>query len=70
MIQFSIDEDDMEMIDEFHKGCRTPGEPEYIYTGAIGGGDKYIFQPTGLGTIVQFQCRCGAVLDLSHFEDW
>jgi hypothetical protein len=36
----------------------------------IGHCDKYTFEPTGLGDIVTYTCRCGETLDLTESGKW
>ena len=63
---FKITEEQLQKITQFrkyHKICST-------LTGAIGGGNAFIFRPTGLGMVVEYQCSCGEVLDLTESDKW
>jgi len=39
-------------------------------TGAIGGGDKWIFMPTGVGMCIKYVCACGDGIDLTEVNKW
>lgn len=41
-----------------------------IYAGAIGGSIEYTFIPTGIGDICKVRCICGAIIDLTEFDNW
>ena len=64
MKTFVLTDEQVEKIKKFHPKCKKK------YTGAIGGGMKYIFEPTGLGNIETFICVCGAELELTESEIW
>ncbi len=38
--------------------------------GAIGGAITYTFTPCNIGLIVKATCACGAVKDVSDYDDW
>lgn len=40
------------------------------YFGAAGGGESFIFTPTGLGLCVSVQCACGAKQDITDISCW
>lgn len=61
---FEITEEQMEKIRKFHPKCKKKDR------GAIGGGDYYIFMPTGIGVVIKYKCICGCELDLTNFDSW
>ncbi len=61
---FELTDEDVEKIKKFHPKCKNK------YTGAIGGGDEYIFMPTSIGMIKRYKCKCGKFLELSDTENW
>lgn len=61
---FELTDKQVEKIKKFHPKCKKK------YTGSIGGGMKYIFEPTGLGNIETFICVCGKELDLTDVSKW
>jgi len=63
-MKFEITPEQMEKVKAFHPKCKKK------YTGAIGGGEWYMFMPTGLGDVVQYKCKCGEILDLTDVENW
>ena len=48
-----------------HKGVCTAKN-----RGAVGGGDKWIFMPTGVGMVVKYICACGEGIDLTEINKW
>lgn len=73
IIKFELTQEELtqEESDEFHtwwkqhrKICKVQNR------GAIGGGDSFVFTPTGLGVIVEYRCACGAILDICGSEKW
>lgn len=51
---------------EHKKVCAQPGHER----GAIGGGDKWVFMPTGVGMCVKYICGCGDGIDLTEVDKW
>ena len=61
---FTLTEDQVKKISKFHPKCQKK------YMGAIGGGTSYIFSPTSLGPIIEFECNCKKKLDLTDYDVW
>lgn len=40
------------------------------YEGAIGGKYTYMFAPTSLGMVTKVECACGAIIDVTDYNDW
>jgi len=64
MKTFKLTNEQINKIEKFHPKCKN------LYTGAIGGGEIYTFEPTGLGMIVHYFCKCGKKLDLTEDDKW
>lgn len=61
---FELTEEQIEKIKKFHPKCKKK------YTGAISGGEKYSFSPTGIGVIVEYTCRCGKSINVTNYDEW
>jgi hypothetical protein len=61
---FEITDEMQEKVNNFHTKCKGR------YTGAIGGGEKYIFMPFSIGMGITYVCKCGKELDLSEVDKW
>lgn len=67
-MQFQIPEEYWrEIVPWMHKHrCRYRRKDGNQYFGVSGGGYEYSFTPTGLGTIYEIRCACGAKIE---FDD-
>lgn len=67
-VSFSLSKDQTEVANNWFKDHREYCTIDDV--GAIGGRYKYEFIPTGLGTIENVVCSCGAKLELTDFRCW
>jgi len=64
-MKFIITEDEAKNIYDWNKShkCKLPQT-------AIGGNLKYIFTPTGLGTLIMVKCLCGESYNVRGSDNW
>lgn len=66
-MKFEIPEDQHNILKEWIIDHNKQCEAEDT---AIGGKLSYTFTPTGLGQIININCVCGCILDLTDFDNW
>jgi hypothetical protein len=65
-MKFELTPEQEEKVRKFHPRCKR----RLRDTGAIGGGETFIFEPNGLDTCATYRCVCGKELPLTDVSKW
>ena len=66
-MKFELNEEQIKKANQWNKKHRKKCT---IDAGAIDGRLKYIFIPTGLGTLIEIECLCGKSIYLTDSANW
>ena len=64
---FQLDEDEIKRYEAWHKKLK---KKKPLPSTAIGGGETFMFTPTGLGTVVEVERADGEKINLTDFSTW
>ncbi len=65
MIRFELNDTDEKRLKKWLELHR-----DKFHSGAKDALISYRFTPTGIGTVIVVECRCGEEFDLTRYEEW
>lgn len=65
---FNLSDNQLKKYKSWRKthNCHIRSQYGLRYAGAVGGADTFHITVTGIGYIVEVECSCGAILDLTE----
>ncbi|KKT82593.1 MAG: hypothetical protein A3B99_03195 [Candidatus Yanofskybacteria bacterium RIFCSPHIGHO2_02_FULL_44_12b] len=69
-LTFTVDEAQLAKLSQWLQEHDKKNHPNKQEWGAIRGRLKYLFTPTGIGTVVSAKCACGEEVDLTDYDSW